>query len=404
MIRWILEGVLGTLPFEEVEVSLPKAKILDVRDLVDKNGNQPHVVRNKIKQAVLWLTNGDTVLICCDHGISRSNAIATGVLSVYRNIEIDDAIKIVVETTKEKAIKLEVLRSVRLALTPPKNDEREQKNIVMTGASGFIGRTLIKQLELVREICAPSHEEIDLLSDTITLDVLVKKQNAEILIHLGAPTIINNNQSLSESLLMLINVLDVCRENNLRLIFISSWEVYSGYKTGIQYVDETVKARASTIFGMTKLLSEELILQYADSFGLSHVILRPTVIYGVGSSKPRFLNNFINKAKKNEVITTHEYLNGLPFLDMLHVNDIVQFVQKSLDSTSQGVFNLGSSELISTKIIAESIIQQLASKSVIESVQIQETTGKIKYNIDRAKKEMGWQPRISWQDGLATLL
>ena len=89
---------------------------------------------------------------------------------------------------------------------------------------------------------------------------------------------------------------------------------------------------------------------------------------------------------------------------MLHVNDIVQFVQKSLDSTSQGVFNLGSSELISTKIIAESIIQQLASKSVIESVQIQETTGKIKYNIDRAKKEMGWQPRISWQDGLATLL
>ena len=96
------------MPFEEIDLSSTEIKVLDVRDLVDKSGNTSDAVRRKIDQAVCWLNDGDTVLICCDHGISRSNAIAVGVLSIYQDIDFNNAVKTVVEATGEKAIKLEV--------------------------------------------------------------------------------------------------------------------------------------------------------------------------------------------------------------------------------------------------------------------------------------------------------
>ena len=70
----------------------------------------------------------------------------------------------------------------------------------MTGASGFIRRALLKELKLNYGICAPLHQEINLLSDTIALDALVKKRHIGTFVHLGAPAVINTNQSLSEYL------------------------------------------------------------------------------------------------------------------------------------------------------------------------------------------------------------
>lgn len=406
MIKWILEGKLGTLPFEELELPLMKhAKVLDVRDLVDKSGNTPEEVRRKIDQAVHWLNAGEKVLICCDHGISRSNAVAVGVLAIYQDIEISKAAKTVVDATGERAIRLEVLNSVRLALgAPPKGDSPDTNNILMTGASGGIGKPLLKQLELGYSVCAPSHQEIDLLSDLVALDSLVKERRIGTIIHLGAPRAINTNHSLSNDLLMLKNVLDVCGENNLRLLFLSSWEIYSGYKGPVKVVNESTRPFAATTYGMTKLLSEELIYQYGQSLKMVYIILRPTVIYGTGGSKPHFLANFINKARQNETITTHQYLNGLPFLDLLHISDLVQAIQSSLDLTGPSTLNLGSGKLISTRDIAASVIYQLGSKSVIEQTEINERVAQISYDVTWARRQLEWQACVSWQDGVKELV
>ena len=79
MIRWITDE-LGTAPFTDSEIS-DDLNVLDVRDLVDKHGNSPEATREKIDQGVSLLQQGGRLVVCCDYGISRSNAIAAGILS-----------------------------------------------------------------------------------------------------------------------------------------------------------------------------------------------------------------------------------------------------------------------------------------------------------------------------------
>jgi UDP-glucuronate decarboxylase len=407
MIRWILAEKLGTLPFEELSAYEGAYKLLDVRDLVDKSGNMPAFLQEKIDQAVSWLREEYVVLVCCDHGISRSNAVAAGVLSVYQQMDIDQAIEVVVNETGEKSIKLEVLNSVRLALnlnSVQMSSDQTKAGVVITGASGFIGTALLKSMQADAGTLAPSRAEINLLSDVIALDGLIKKNHVRALVHLAAPRVINTNQSLSDTLLMLKNTLDVCRENRLKFIFLSSWEVFSGCQNDISQTAETNAPCASTIFGMTKLLAEQLIFQYGLLFGLEYTILRPSVVYGAGSVRPRFLHHFSQKAKTNEVIITHEYTNGLPLMDMLHVDDLIRAIKKSIGLTGREVFNIASGESVSTKTLAEFVVNFHHSASVVKQAQIGEVASRINLDIRHAQKELEWQPLISWMDGIKSLL
>ena len=77
MIRWITK-TLATGSWEEVK-DLPNVHVADVRDMVDKEGNPASLVKSKIEGALSFLTQGKSVVLACDYGISRRNAIAAGV-------------------------------------------------------------------------------------------------------------------------------------------------------------------------------------------------------------------------------------------------------------------------------------------------------------------------------------
>src|SRR5262249_56720284 len=71
MIRWITEG-LGTASWEELDGAEGVA-VVDVRALVDREGNPAALVRAKIEEGAEHLSRGRRVVVCCDYGISRSN-------------------------------------------------------------------------------------------------------------------------------------------------------------------------------------------------------------------------------------------------------------------------------------------------------------------------------------------
>src|SRR3972149_1542382 len=85
-IRWITP-LLGTAPallfHQEADMN-----IIDVRDLVDKAGNRADAVRQKITEGCESLREGKKTVVCCDYGISRSNAIAVGILALSESISL----------------------------------------------------------------------------------------------------------------------------------------------------------------------------------------------------------------------------------------------------------------------------------------------------------------------------
>lgn len=408
MIHWITEN-LGTGAWEKVEKN-PDLCFVDVRDLVDKSGNLPLVIKSKIDEALAHIQKGKKVVICCDYGMSRSNAIAAGVLAISQDLSLEEAVRKVVEATGETSIKIEVLsvvrNSINVATTTDKtvSTESSRRRILVTGASGFIGSLLIQELQTFFEVLAPSSQNIDLIRDTVSFDLLVKEQSIGTIVHLANPRIYTTNESMGISLTILKNVLDICRENQLSLVYLSSWEIYSGYKTKEFIADEYTAPRPGGTYGQTKFLCETLIEHYRKHYGLFCTILRSSPVYGLGSDKPKFIWNFLHKALNHQKIVTHRYLNGFPILDLLYVDDLCTAILAAIERQVEGSINLGSGTATSTTQIAEYIVDFLGAKSPIEHIEIAGYSSNIIMDISYANSVLNWYPKVNLIEGLKTIV
>lgn len=408
MIKWITDEI-GTAAMNSIDKEQFEGAIVDVRDMVDKSGNRSIIINEKINKAIEFLESGKKVVICCDYGISRSNAIAAGLLAKWENVSFNTALKQVIEKTNEKSLKLEVISAVRRAIEEDqvKNNQNIKKNIsnvLLTGGSGFLGTALRKTRQDKFNIFAPSRQKIDLLSGYIDLDLIVKENNIKCLIHFANPRIYSINRSMGETLTMLKNVLDVCKENKIKLIYLSTWEIYSGYTKKSLVASETLKPFPKGTYGETKYFCEKLIQLYKENFGIKYAIIRSSPVYGLGSDSPKFIFNFLKKAINNEDIVTHKYFNGFPHLDLLHIRDIINVISSCLECDYAGELNVGSGKLISTADVAKIIVELLRSKSHIYHAEIQDYAPNILMDCNLAKDKLGWCPEKKFEDGIKEII
>jgi UDP-glucuronate decarboxylase len=403
MIRWINDH-LGTAPASDPSIAGDMV-VLDVRDLVDKFGNSPTAVKEKIEQGVALMAQRKRVVVCCDYGISRSNAIAAGILSLFRGIKLEQAVKEVVQAVGVQEIKLEPLRSVRNALQEDEGNAGDSApRILITGGSGFVGRNLLRKMSKRFYVVAPSREEADIAMGALPLDLQVKEHRINCVVHLANPRVYTSNQAFGESLAMLRNVLDVCRENSIRLIYPSNWEVYSGYRTCGIVAGDGLPLFPKGPYGEMKMFCENLIHHHRTLYGLKCGILRSSSLYGENGDRPKFIYNFIEKAQKNEPIRTHVYWNGVPKLDLLYVGDFVSALIAAIERDFAGTLNIGTGRSVSTREIAESIIRRTGSDSSVDSIAVRDYTANITMDVAAAHEVLAWQPAIAWEEGIGRLI
>ncbi|MEO5684449.1 MAG: NAD-dependent epimerase/dehydratase family protein [Chitinophagaceae bacterium] len=400
MINWLTENI-GTGPYLAISEISGDFTIIDVRNLVDKDGNKEDEILLKIDEGLNLLNGGKKIVVCCDYGMSRSNSIAAGIIARYQSISFFEAVSLLQKKVPAAGIKVEVLNAVFNAV---KTTGFEKKNdvprILITGGGGFVGTMLAKSLDENFFIKSISSKDVDLINNPVLLDVLVKENEINTLIHLANPRIYTLNKAMGDSMVMLKNVLESCRLNDVKLMYVSSWEVYSGYRSNELLADENTPLFPKGAYGETKWLSEQLIQHYNKLFGMKYSILRSSPVYGSSSDKPKFIYNFIDKARKDEKIMTHNYLNGSPTLDLLHIDDFISAMSKCIDFPGNETFNVGSGKLLSTLQIAELIVRRLKSKSVIDSTGINSYYSNIKMDCSKAMKLLSWKPVNTFQNYL----
>ena len=388
MIRWITAQV-GTSAWGD-DVNSDTSP-LDVRDLVDGSGNALQDVRAKIDEGVRVLASGQKVVVLCDYGISRSNAIAAGVIALSRGSTFDDALALVLAQTGEESIKLQMAATVRRALeeAPPRSSGAG--GLLVTGGNGFLGTRLVASLGSGREVVAPTHAQVDLLRSPVPLDRLVRESEVDTLVHLAYPRVLTTNGAIGEATTAMKNVLDVCVENGLHLFLMSSWEVFSGYR-GPHFVvaDEALELQPGGTYGYGKALCESLVEHLAKATGLRNCIIRSGPVFGTGSDRPRFIQTFTKKAVLQEPIIVHSYRNGLPHLDLLPVDALVDGLVAAIEARLTGKVHLGFENPISTTDIARRIVEVLDSNSPIVTRQVDADAPKIVMASSRARSELGW--------------
>lgn len=403
-IRWI-NSTLGSGPGSQVAAGDGIA-LIDVRDMVDKPGNAAEIIKRKVGEAVAELQSGMKVVVCCDYGISRSNAVAAGILAVSEQLPFDEAVREVVRATGEKAIKVEVLSAVREALADQlvaKRPGADTGQVLVLGGSGFVGRGLLKHLG-TQGVLAPSRQEVDLCSGAVDLDLLVRENGVNCIVQLANPRVFYSTTAMGETLAMLRNVLDVCRQSSTRLVYLSGWVVYSGYRTSSLIANESLPMVPNGVYAETKYLCELLIDHYCAEYDLDCLVLRSSPVYGPGGDKPKFIYDFLRKAIENRDIVTHEYINGSPELDMIHIDDVASALVKAIHSDVAGSLNIGTGERQSTAEIAKMICKIVGSKSCVSQTTINDYVANIAMDSARARAALDWEPTVGFPDGLRGLV
>ena len=396
MIKWITDE-LGVARKGDISENI--SKIVDVRDIIDGTGNPESLILKKIDNAIGIVKKKYKAIVCCDHGLSRSNAIAVGVLVKHYGYTFEDATKYLFKKIRRKTMQLGILNSVRKALKIDKFSVKKRKTVLIIGARNFLNRSLTDLLKVRYDAIIANESDFDLFKSPIELDFAVKKNGVFLIIYVSEPTPYTTNKTLGNMVLALKNILDVCKENKISILYASSYAVYSGYKK-TKKVTEALSFYPKDTFGEGKMLCEILLNHYKQNYGLNVCLLRFARIYGLNGGKAKFIQNFFEKTRDNIPIKVHKYKNGFPKLDLLHIKDAVNAINCAIGKNFYGTLNIGSGDAVSTFELAQKIKKICGSKSKISFQKINNYNANIIMDISKAKKIINWSPKVNINDGL----
>jgi nucleoside-diphosphate-sugar epimerase len=277
--------------------------------------------------------------------------------------------------------------------------------VLVTGGSGFLGRPLVAALgDSGHAVTAPTRQELDVGRDIVPLDLTVRETGVDTLVHLAHPRVPTTNDALGSALVMLKTVLDVCRQHRLRFVYLSGWEVYSGYKSRELLANESLAPCPGGTYGMAKALGDQMVDYYRARYELTACCLRPGPVYGPTGDKPKFIWNFIEKATTGQPIVAHEYRNGYPALDLVYETDLRAALVAAVERPAEGWYHLGHGRLTSTTAIAQQVIELTGSSSALRHHRLDEDAANIALDAGRAEVALGWRPTIGVKEGIASLL
>lgn len=277
----------------------------------------------------------------------------------------------------------------------------ETKRIVITGATGFIGRRLVKNLQ--EKGIEPVQLDISLGYDICDERTLEDIGPFEALVHLAGKLFVPDSFKASgeffrTNILGTINALELCKINNARFITLSSY-VYG--KPEYLPVDEAHPLKMWNPYASSKIIAEQVAQAYCLNFNLPAIILRVFNVYGQGQKEPFLIPLIINGLKSGELVLQ----DPLPKRDFVYILDLIDAIERCLfcDYRDFRVYNIGSGTSYSVAQIVDITKEVLKSNSPVVYTGKKRATDimDVVADISRIRSELGWQPRYDLRSGIA---
>lgn len=298
-----------------------------------------------------------------------------------------------------------------------------QKKILVLGGGGFIGSAITDQLlnngHFVRvfersrtKAYRPfePHEKIDwMIGDFISAhDIENALTDIDIVIHLVSTTLpsssnddpIHDVQSNVVSTLQLLN--GMRKKNTKKIIYASSGGTIYGNPI-LTPINEMHPTNPICSYGITKLTIEKYLLLYQELYNIEPAILRISNPYGKRQPTDKAqgaIGIFLHHALKNETIDI--WGDGSISRDYIHISDVADaFLKLTQYEGKEVIFNIGSGQGTSINDLIQRIEE--ITGNTISRRYLPSRNFDIPLNIldiTRAKKLLGWKPKISLRDGL----
>lgn len=274
----------------------------------------------------------------------------------------------------------------------------------MTGASGFIGKKLKERLlELNYEVVEFNSNNGDIadLNSLKNIDF----NNVWHVFHLAAKTFVPDSWLKPEEYYKInamgtLNILEMCKEHNISLTFISSYIYGQPEKLPISEED---KLKPNNPYAHSKFIAEQFCEFYAKQFKVNVTVIRPFNIYGIGQDKRFLIPLIIEQTINNDEIRIKDLL---PKRDYVYLDDLVDALILTINKKGYSVYNIGSGYSISVKQVID-IIKKASNinKEVIsEEIERKNEVLDVVADIKRAKKELKWYPKYSFEEGIKNII
>jgi nucleoside-diphosphate-sugar epimerase len=297
--------------------------------------------------------------------------------------------------------------------------------ILVTGATGFIGRNLVKRLleENHDVVCGiRSFRKLGSLKDRVkavriyleymeTVEIALEREKPEAVYHSAALV-----ESLSLEELRRVNregtrnVLKACLEKGVkRVIYLSTVAVATGNPE--VPLTENLPLRATNPYGQSKLEAEEVALEYRKK-GLRIALIRPCMVYGI--DEPHGLSRLVEGLRRRVIPVFGTGKNRLHLVSVENVVDVLLLCLRRKEAY-QGAFFVADKEALSIKELFGYIAGIIGAKPPITVPQsITDILKRLPfigrkisflmkdrvYSIDRLREKLGYVPRVSVYDGL----
>jgi len=272
------------------------------------------------------------------------------------------------------------------------NNFDNKSKIFVCGASGFIGQNLVKAL-------LGQGRNLNIFKG----DILDKKTLRQAIKQ--ADVVVNLIGSFNKDIYLLnvlssSNLLEVCKESNIKkIIFISSEAVYGEYP-GRPYL-ESDEPEPLTEYGLSKSLAEKIYKFYSDMYNISVIILRLSNTYGPGQRKG-VVFDFISSILKTQSVAVHN--DGKQRRGFLYVDDAVNGIIKSIDYKLTGfeIFNISGMKAYPLLNLISVIRQNIKKEIEVKFVEYKRPDINYMFSsYQKAKSLLGYDPKINLEKGIA---
>lgn len=315
------------------------------------------------------------------------------------------------------------------------------RTILVTGGAGFIGSNLCERLltegnrvlvidnfnnyydpsikrrniEEVKQTCMDNNIDLqnfkifegDIRDNNFLEEVFSNKIDS--IMHLAAmagvrPSIVNPSLYYDVNITGTVNLLEKCRENNIKqFVFASSSSVY-GNNEKVPFAETDIVDSPISPYAATKKSGELLCHTYNHLFDINIACLRFFTVYGPRQRPDLAIHKFTNLIIEGREIPF--YGDGSTSRDYTYVDDIVTGIIASINYVNTNkkvfnIFNLGGDKTVSLIEMVKTIEETLEKKAKLNKMPMQPgDVNRTCADITHSKEIIGYNPQTTFKDGI----
>lgn len=290
------------------------------------------------------------------------------------------------------------------------------KKILITGASGFIGYRLSKELIkrgyflllLTRnysnlksrldkdKINSNMYEivEVDLESN-----YELKQSNIEACIHLAwigiRGTNLTNARIQRCNIDVMLKLMDELKKCNCKL-FIGAGSISQN-----EISSRKAQCDKERYYRCVKQFCEDMGREYAKELGMKFIWPRITNTYGIGEESPRFINSLLRSIASSKKI---KMSSGYQMYDFVYIDDLINaFILIMQEGKEERRYNIGSGMAKPLKEWIEPIPSYCGENYQLKLGELEYRGAfldQIDFSIEELVEDTGYFPRVSFEDGI----